>query len=169
MNQHADLVGRHIEETARFDHLEAFVHQGCRIDGDALAHLPGGMIERLLHGNVGEVAARRVEKRTAGGGQPDALDFVAAAAAHALVNGVVLAVDGQQRLALAAGFGGDEIAGGDQAFLVGQADGLAGLDRFVGGFQSGDADDGADHEVGVGMGRDLHRAGRAVQRPRWRR
>ncbi len=87
------------------------------------------------------------------------MDLVAAPAAHALVDGVVLAVDGQQRLALAARFGGDQIARGDQALLVGQADGLAGFDGFVGGFQSGNADDGADHEVGVGMSGDLHRAG----------
>ena len=47
--------------------------------------------------------------------------FFHPAAAQALVDGVVLAVDGQQRLALAARFGGDQFSGGDQAFLVGQA------------------------------------------------
>ena len=81
----------------------------------------------------------------------------------ALMDRVVLAVDGQQRLALAARLGRDQIAGGDQAFLVRQADGLAGFDGFVGGFQSGDAHDSADHEVGIGMGGDFHRAGRAMQ------
>ena len=70
---------------------------------------------------------------------------------------------GSRRLALAARFGGDEVAGGDHAFLVGEADGLAGLDGLVGGFESGDADDGADHEVGVRMRRDFHGAGRAVE------
>ncbi len=52
------------------------------------------------------------------------------------------------RLALAAGFGGDQFSGGDQAFFVGKPDGLAGAHGFVGSFESGDADDGADHEIG---------------------
>ena len=99
-----------------------------------------------------------MKKWTTGGGQPDAMDLVATPATHALVDGVVLAVDRQERLALAARFGGDEIAGGDQALLVGEADGLAGFDGFIGGFESGDADDGGDDEVGVGMGGDLDRA-----------
>ncbi len=70
------------------------------------------------------------------------------------MDGVVFAINGEKRLALAAGFGGDEFSGGDQAFFVGQADGFAGPDGFVGGFESGDADDGADYEIGVGMSGD---------------
>ena len=65
------------------------------------------------------------KKRSAGRGEPDALDLFHPSAAQALVDGVVFAVDGQQRLALAARFGGDQFSGGDQAFFVGQADGLA--------------------------------------------
>ena len=109
---------------------------------------------------------RRVQERTAGRRQPDAVHFAAAAAPQALVDGIVLAVDGQQRLALLVRLGDDQVASRDQALFVGDPDGLAGLDGFVGGFQSGDADDGADHEIGVGMGRDLHRARRAVRRLR---
>ncbi len=69
---------------------------------------------------------------------------------------------GSSGLALLAGFGGDQIAGGNEAFLVRQADGLAGFDRFIRGFQSGNADDGADHEISVGMGGDLYRPSRSV-------
>ena len=49
-----------------------------------------------------------------------------APAAHALMDGVMFAVDGEQRLALLAGLGGDQFAGGDQAFLVGKAESLSG-------------------------------------------
>ena len=66
---------------------------------------------------------------------------------------VVLAVDGQERLALAARLRGDQFSGRDQAFFIGQADGLAGLDGFVGGFQPRHADDGADHEIDFRMSR----------------
>ena len=79
------------------------------------------------------------------------------------MDGVVFAVDGQERLALAARLGGDELSGGDQAFFVGEADGFSGANGFVGGFESGDADDGGDYEIGVGMGGDADGAGGAVE------
>ena len=47
---------------------------------------------------------------------------------------VMFAVDGQQGLALAASFGGDQLARGNQAFLVGEADSLAGTYSFIGSF-----------------------------------
>ncbi len=47
MNHHIHLFGRKAEQPARFDHFEAFVHERCGIDSDALAHFPGGMIQRL--------------------------------------------------------------------------------------------------------------------------
>jgi len=64
---------------------------------------------------------------------------------------VVLAIDGEERLALTACFGGNEIPRRDQTFLIGESDCFAGFDTLLGRFQSGDADNGADDEVGVGM------------------
>ena len=103
-----------------------------------------------------------LKKWTARSGKPDPLHLVAPPAAHALMNRVVFAVDGQQRLALPARFGGDQIARGNQTFLVGEADCFTGLHGLVRGFQPGDTDDGADYEVGIGMSGHLHRSGRAV-------
>ena len=59
-----------------------------------------GWFERLFDGDGGEFRGRSVQEGAAGRGQPDALDFFHASAAQALVDGVVFAVDGQQRLAL---------------------------------------------------------------------
>ena len=70
------------------------------------------------------------------------------------MDGVVLGVDGQEGDVVLAGGGEDEFAGGDHALLVGEADGLAGENGGVGGFEAGDADDGGDDEVGFGMGGD---------------
>ena len=84
------------------------------------------------------------------------------AAAQALVDGVVLGVDGEQGDVVLAGGGEDEVAGGDEALLVGEADGLAGADGGVGGFEAGDADDGGDDEVDLGQGGDADGAGGAV-------
>ena len=85
------------------------------------------MVQRLRHGDIRKLFARSVQKRPARSGQPHALDLVHPAAAQALMHRVVLAVDGQQRLALATGLGGDQFACGHQAFLVGQPDGFARL------------------------------------------
>ncbi len=66
----------------------------------------------------------------------------------------------------AAGLAGgveDEVAGGDEAFFVGEADGFAGEDGGVGGFEAGYADDGRDDEVDVGEGGDADGAGGAVK------
>src|SRR5215831_3884415 len=97
MDDHADLVGRHVEQAARFDYLETLVHQRGRVDRNALAHLPSGMVESLLDGDAGEVAPRSVQEGPARRGKPDAMDFVAAPAPQALMDRVVLAVDGQKR------------------------------------------------------------------------
>src|SRR5580704_15743808 len=120
------------------------------------------MIERLLYRNGTELGARRIQKGAAGGGQPDAVYFLHAAAAQALVYGVVLAVDGQQRLALAARLGCNQLAGGDQTFFIGYAHYFSGFHRFVSCFQAGHAYDGADHEVGLREGRDPDRASSSV-------
>ena len=78
------------------------------------------------------------------------------------MDGVMFAVDGQQWFALLAGFGGNQLARHHQAFLVGEAHGFSGAHRFVGCLQAGDADDGADHEIHLGMRGYTNRARRAM-------
>src|SRR5690242_11981347 len=63
------------------------------------------------------------------------------------MDGVVLGVDGQQSDVVLLCGGDDDLAGGDEAFLIGETDGLARADGGVGGFESGDTDDGGDDEV----------------------
>ncbi len=43
-------AGGQVEEAAGLDDLEALVHHGGGVDGDALAHDPGGVLEGLLRG-----------------------------------------------------------------------------------------------------------------------
>jgi hypothetical protein len=57
-------------------------------------------------------------------------------------------VDGQDGDVAFTGCAGEDFTGGDHAFLVCQADGLAGQDRGVRCFQPSDADDGRDHKIG---------------------
>jgi hypothetical protein len=141
----------HVEEPAGLDHFQALVEHGGGIDGDAAAHDPGGMLERLLGRDGGKLVERKLAERPARGGEPDGLDLAVRADAQALMHGVVLAVDGQDgHVALARG-GGEDLAGGHHALLVGQADGLAGQDGGVRGFKAGHAHDGGDHEIGFGQ------------------
>ena len=162
MDGDADFGGGKVEEAAGLDDLEALVHHGGGVDGDALAHDPGGVLERLGGGDVVEVGERGGAEWAARCGEPYLLDFGGFAAAHALVDGVVLGVDGQEGDVVLAGGLEDEVAGGDEAFLVGEADGFAGADGGVGGFEAGDADDGGDDEVDLGQGGDADGAGGAV-------
>jgi hypothetical protein len=159
MNDYFNFRGGNVEQPAGFNDFEALVHQRGGIDSDTASHFPGGMIERLLDSDGVKIGFGRVQERTAGGGEPDGGDLVHASAAQALVDGIVLGIDREERLALLAGFGGDEFAGGNETFFVGEADGLAGFHSFVSGFKSGDANDGADDEIHFGVGGDGNGAG----------
>ena len=115
----ADLFGREREEAASLNDLKALVHHGGGVDGDALTHDPGGVLEGLLGGDVGEVGEGGVAEGAAGGGEPDLLDLGGFAAAHGLMDGVVLGVDGEDLCVVLAGGGHDEVAGGDEALFIG--------------------------------------------------
>ena len=108
-----------------------------------------------------DVAERRqiaAQERAARGGEDDALHLLVAAAADGLVHGVVLGVDGEDLAAVLARGARHDVAGGDEHFLVGDADALAGAQRGVHRRDAGRADDGGDDGIGIG-----HRA-----RPRTR-
>jgi len=81
--------------------------------------------------------------------------FLRRAAAHALVDCVVFGVDGEEGYVVFFGGGDDEFAGGYEALFVGQADGFAGADCGVGGFEAGYSDDCGDDEVDFREGGDV--------------
>src|SRR5258708_28845390 len=106
MYDHRNLLGRQIEQATGFDDLESLIHQGGRVNGDAVAHFPGGMVQRLSHRNIGKVGFRSIQEWPAGSREPDAADFLHPASAKTLVDCVMLAVDREQSLPLAAGLRG---------------------------------------------------------------
>ncbi len=147
MVRHANLRGRKLEEAAGLDDLESLVHHGGGVDGDALSHHPGWVLEGLGGGDRFELLKRGVTEGTTGGGEPDLFYFGGRASAHGLMDGVVFGVDGEESYVVLAGCGEDEFAGGYEALLVGEADGLAGADCGVGGFEAGYSDYRRDDEV----------------------
>ena len=50
-----NLLRAKAEEPVRFDDLEPFVHEGCRVDGDFFPHGPVRVPERILNGNCGKI------------------------------------------------------------------------------------------------------------------
>ena len=97
------------------------------------------MCSNSLSGNCAERAARC--------GQPDLLHLLPRSRAHALVNRVVLGVDGQQRHVLLTRRAGQDLARRHHAFLIREADRLARHHRGIGRFESRHAHDGGDDEV----------------------
>ena len=70
---------------------------------------------------------------------------------HALVHGVVLTVDRENRHIAFARRGGQNFARRDHALFVGQAHRLSRQDRRMRGLKPCDPDNGRNHEIGFGM------------------
>ena len=125
VDHHVDPVVVDPEQLVRLDHLEALVHQGRRVDGDLLAHGPGGMVQRRLHGHGRQFVCRTTAERPTGSRQDDVGDpFIHVVGSQALVDGAVLAVDRQQFGPRGGPDPLDHRACGDQGLLVGQAQAL---------------------------------------------
>ena len=88
-----DAVERDVEEQVRLDHLEALVDQGRGVDRDHRPHGPGRVVQRLLGRDVGEPLAGPAAERAAARGEHQAAYLLGAAAAQALRERAVLAVD----------------------------------------------------------------------------
>ena len=87
-------------------------------------------------------------ERAAGRGEDDLIDFGVLAGMHGLEDGRVFAVNRDQSGTMTIGERGDEAAGDDESFLIGQADGHAALDGTERGGQAGGADDGGEEKIG---------------------
>ena len=129
---------------------------GSVFESEIWADLP--VVQSLFDRDTFELRFWRVQEWPAAGSEPDAFDLAHPSAAQALVQGVVLAIDGQERLALLARFPGDQLSSRDQAFFVGQPNFFAGAHRFVGGFEAGHANDRADHKIDLFVRGHAHRA-----------
>ena len=124
-----------------------------------------GCFSASFGGHLVETRRRPAAEGPARRREDQAPQLARPAAVQALVDGVVLAVDRQNRDAAAARRVHDETAGHHQHFLVGEANRLAGVDRREHGLERGRARRRAQHDIDVGMRRDGDEpvAARAVQ------
>ena len=130
VNQHVDLLFRQGEEPPGFDDLQGLVHHGGRVDRDLGTHPPGGMLEGLLRGDLGQLFHRPVEKRSSAGREDQSLHLLRATALEDLKQPAVFAIDRQEPRAGFLGQTGNQFSGGHQGFLVGQGHGFARLHGF---------------------------------------
>lgn len=64
MNQHADVIRRHIEETSGFNNLKPAFISVAESTVMGSVHLPGGTVERVLYRNMEEFIGLRMKKWT---------------------------------------------------------------------------------------------------------
>ena len=105
------------------------------------------MFESLLRCDGLELLQRKPAKRSARRREPDGFYLGMRADAQALMDSVVLAVDGQNGHFVFSRGGGEDFARGDHAFLVRKSHRLAGKDGSMRGFESRDTNDGGDDEI----------------------
>ena len=138
------------EQVMRLDHLETFIRERGRIGCDLRAHAPGRVRERIVRRDIRELVARAAAERAAGRGQHQRVDGFGRAALEALEDGRVLAVHREQSAAAAAVRRGRQVAGGDEALLVGKCQINSMLERPERGVDAGEPDDGVEHHVRLG-------------------
>src|SRR5687768_3162010 len=127
------------EEPARFDHLQTLVEERGGIDGDFLAHHPGGMFERAFNGDFREFFFRRAAEwpsRSRKQQPPHRFDWLAI---KTLENGGMLTVHRQHPYAMLRGFAHDDLTGHDQDFLGSDGDVFAGANSRQRGPQASGA------------------------------
>ena len=146
-----------VEQPAGLDDLQRLVHQGGRIDGDFRPHVPGGMGQGVGDGHLGQLpgACRCGRDRrwpSAPRGGPPRGGRPARPGKWRCVRyrraGCVACCSRRQT--------GYQRPGHHQALLVGQGQGLAGLQGRPGPLQARAADDRRQHRIDLGVG---HHAG----------
>src|SRR3954465_15493390 len=125
MDDHIYVVVPDAEEKVSLDHLEALVDQGRAVEGDDRTHVPRGVRECLLRGDVAQVVPASVAEGSAARGEDEATNLFAGAAAQALGEGGVLGVDRHDLVW--SGSRGDQRPAGDKRLLVGERQSVSGV------------------------------------------
>ena len=112
------------------------------------------MVQRLLHGDRGELFAPQVAEGAAAAGDDQPPDR-GPLTRETLEDGRVLGVDRQDGGLVPAGKGHDIRAAHDERLLVGQRQFLARFERRDRGGQTGIADQGVHHDVDIACGGNL--------------
>ncbi|MDQ0765482.1 hypothetical protein QF027_008117 [Streptomyces canus] len=175
MDDDLDAIEGDVVEEVRLDDLQALVHEGRAVDRDHRAHGPGGVGERVLAGDVGDLFARPAAEGAAGGGDDQLADVGAGAGGECLEEGGVLGVNRDDLAGLGQRL--DQGAADDQRLLVGEGEGAAGFEGGEGRREADGAGDAVEDGVarrrgqprgGVRAGQDLGQVSLGAVEPRQR-
>ena len=131
------------------DQLEPLVRKGGGVDGDLRAHRPRRVGESVLDPDRVELVPGSATERAAGCRQHELGHRVGITALEALEQRRMLAVDGQQQSAAAPVGGDGELAGRHEAFLVGERERDAALERPERCLDTREADDRIQDDIGL--------------------
>ena len=151
VDKDGDAVGRDAEEVRRLDDLEAFVHQRGTVHRDFRPHVPRRVAERVLDAHGGELLTGITVKRSARGGQEQALHFPVPPAREALENGAVFAVDRQKLRPALLRAAHDDFPGDDKRLLVGKGKAPPGIEDGEGREQTRLTENGVDERRGAAL------------------
>ena len=140
------------EKMVSLDDLQSLVHECGRIHRDLGAHLPGRMVQGFLYSHLAQLTEGFSEKRTAGSGQEDPLDLGPLLSVETLMNGAVLAVDGQQADLRLPGLPHHQLSRHHQRLLVGQSHVSASQDGGQRGNQTRRTGNGGHHHIRFRLG-----------------
>ena len=118
--------------------------------GDLRPHVPRRVGERVGAGHVRQLLARSAAKRAARGCEDDRVDRLEVAPLQALEDRGVLAVDREEKPSTPLPRCERELAGRDEALLVGQRERDAPLERPERRWKAREADDGVQDDVRLG-------------------
>ena len=141
------FLGVDAEEPFGFNHFEAFVHEGCGVDGYLCAHCPVGVAEGLTGCDGFELALGVGAEGAAGGCQEEFFHFRLVLADETLEDGRVFAIDGEDGGAFFEGEARDVGSSHDEGFFVGQGDGFSGFDGADRWAEACKADHGGQHHI----------------------
>ena len=145
-----DPLVREPEQKMRLDQLEALVRERRRVDRDLRPHAPRRVGEGLLGRDVVELVSRSAAERAARGREDERVHLLIGAALQALKGRGVLAVHGEQPASSPLLRRQREVAGSDEALLVGEREVDAALERPERDGQAGEADDRVQDDIGLG-------------------
>ena len=149
MYDDVDVFGGDVKEPAGLYELEAFVHHGCRVDGDLGAHIPVGVLEGVCGRSSGYAGALPCAERAPGGGEVNPFHLVALGAEKALEDGRMLGIHRQDDGAVLPHCTHDDTACSNEGLFVCECDDFAGLEGGKRGTKPAEADHGTHDYVYV--------------------
>src|SRR6185437_3034390 len=147
VNHYLYLLRLEVEQPLRLDHLEPFIHEGGRIDGDLCTHAPVRMLEGMIPFDVDQEIGFLAEEGSAGSRENDLFDAAARLANETLKDRRMFGIHGDDRGLFLQCLLHDDIAGHHEGLFVRKGYRLSVLNGSERWTKTGEADDCRQHHI----------------------